>query len=96
MDYVKTAAGIAAHIRGAVRPHLGTPAARGITGTASSGDATFNIDNVAEEAVLQYIERNGLNVAVYTEDEGLKEFGKPEAVLIIDPIGRHTACGGRV
>ncbi|MGI6295762.1 MAG: inositol monophosphatase family protein [Armatimonadota bacterium] len=95
MDYVKTAAGIAAHIRGAVRPHLGTPAARGITGTASSGDATFNIDNVAEEAVLQYIERNGLNVAVYTEDEGLKEFGKPEAVLIIDPIdGTRPAAAG--
>lgn len=95
MDYEKTAADLAAHIRSAVRPHLGTPAARGITGTASSGDATFNIDNIAEEAVMQYIERNGLNVAVYTEDEGLKKFGEPEAALIIDPIdGTRPAAAG--
>ncbi len=74
---------------------IGTVASRAITGTASSGDATFSIDRVAEEAVVSFISERGLNLAVYTEDEGLKRFGEPEATLIIDPIdGTRGAAAG--
>src|SRR5574340_1218777 len=68
MTYATLARELAAHIRGAVRPLIGTTASRDITGTASSGDATFSIDNVAEEAVVRFITDRGLNLAVYTED----------------------------
>lgn len=95
MRYAELARDLAAHIRSAVRPLIGTVASRSITGTASSGDATFSIDNVAEEAVVGFIRERGLNLAVYTEDEGLKRFGEPEATLIIDPIdGTRGAAAG--
>lgn len=95
MDYVQIAAGMAGHIREAVRPLIGKAAARNIAGAASSGDATFGIDCIAEEAVISFIEANKLNVAIYTEDEGLREFGNPEATLIIDPIdGSRPAMAG--
>jgi myo-inositol-1(or 4)-monophosphatase len=95
MIYATLARELAAHIRSAVRPLIGTPASRDITGTASSGDATFRIDNVAEDAVVQFITERKLDLAVYTEDEGLKSFGVPEATLIIHPIdGTRGAAAG--
>lgn len=95
MDYSKLAMELAAHIREAVRPLIGTVASRKVTGTASSGDATFSIDNVAEDAVEEFITRRGLEVVYYTEDAGLRTFGTPEAALIIDPIdGSRGAKAG--
>jgi myo-inositol-1(or 4)-monophosphatase len=84
------------HIRDRVRPHLGELQSRRITGTASSGDATFAIDDVAEEAIVQFVEREKLSVAYYSEDKGLVKFGSnPKAVLVIDPIdGTRPAVAG--
>jgi myo-inositol-1(or 4)-monophosphatase len=84
------------HIRDAVRPHLGAWNGREISGTAASGDATFGIDEIAEEAIVSFIEREKLSIAYYSEDKGLIEFGaSPEAVLIIDPIdGTRPAMAG--
>ncbi|MDQ2801067.1 MAG: hypothetical protein M3Y13_15655, partial [Armatimonadota bacterium] len=69
---------------------------RQISGTAASGDATFGIDEIAEEAIVAFIEREKLSIAYYSEDKGLIEFGgSPEAVLIIDPIdGTRPAIAG--
>lgn len=84
------------HIRDTVRPHLGAWQSRQISGTAVSGDATFAIDDQAEEAIVSFIEREKLSIAYYSEDKGLLEFGSsPEAVLIIDPIdGTRPAVAG--
>lgn len=84
------------HIRETVRPHLGAWQSREISGTANSGDATFAIDDIAEDAVISFIERERLSVALYSEDKGLIEFGaSPEGVLIIDPIdGTRPAVAG--
>ena len=84
------------HVRDAVRPHLGAWHGRQISGTAASGDATFAIDELAEEAIVSFIEREKLSIAYYSEDKGLREFGtSPEAVLIIDPIdGTRPAVAG--
>jgi myo-inositol-1(or 4)-monophosphatase len=94
----ETIRALAAHVKAAVYPHLGTWRARRITGTASSGDATFDIDDIAEGAVEQFIRDRGINVAYYSEDRGLihpfpgKE---PEGILIIDPIdGTRGAVAG--
>ena len=95
MTCAQLAAALAAHIRAIVAPRLGKSDSREVTGTAASGDATFNIDALAEEAVIDYIRTNALNVAYYTEDAGLREFGDPEATLIIDPIdGSRGAIAG--
>ena len=90
--------GLAEHVKAAVLPHLGTWRARKITGVASSGDATFDIDDIAEDAVEEYLHDHALNVAYYSEDKGLvRPFPnrEPEGVLIIDPIdGTRGAIAG--
>lgn len=89
---------LANHVKAAVFPHLGTWRARRVTGVASSGDATFDIDEVAERAVEQFIRDNRLNVAYYSEDRGLVRVfpdREPEGILIIDPIdGTRGAIAG--
>jgi len=92
----ETVLALTRHIRETVRPHLGAWHGRQISGTAASGDATFGIDDIAEEAIVSFIERERLSIAYYSEDKGLIEFGaSPEAVLIIDPIdGTRPAIAG--
>ena len=94
----ETIRGLAAHVKAAVLPHLGTWRARKVTGIASSGDATFDIDDIAEEAVEDFIRENGLNVAYYSEDRGLIRpdiTREPDGILIIDPIdGTRGAIAG--
>jgi len=91
-----TVIGLTRHIRQAVRPHLGAWHGRQISGTAHSGDATFALDDVAEDAIVSFIEREKLSVAYYSEDKGLITFGSnPQGVLIIDPIdGTRPAVAG--
>jgi myo-inositol-1(or 4)-monophosphatase len=92
----QTVLAITRHIRDTVRPHLGAWQGREVSGTAASGDATFAIDEIAEEAIVSFIEREKLSIAYYSEDKGLMEFGSsPEAVLVIDPIdGTRPAMAG--
>ncbi len=81
-------------VRSEVRPLLGTARAKGISGTGASGDATFGIDEVAENVVEE--ELSGWNdIAYYTEDRGLTVRGEPELLLVIDPIdGTRPAAAG--
>ncbi len=92
----ETVIALTRHIRDTVRPHLGAWHGRQISGTANSGDATFAIDDIAEEAIVSLIEREGLPIAYYSEDKGLREFGaNPQGVVIIDPIdGTRPAVAG--
>ncbi|HLV82058.1 MAG TPA: inositol monophosphatase family protein, partial [Chthonomonadaceae bacterium] len=94
----ETIRALANAVKAAVLPHLGTWRARRVTGIASSGDATFDIDDIAEETVAQFIREQGLNVAYYSEDQGLvRPFPnrEPEGILIIDPIdGTRGAVAG--
>jgi len=90
--------GLAEHVKAAVFPHLGTWRARKVTGIASSGDATFDIDDIAEAAVEEFLRDHALNVAYYSEDRGLvRPFPdrEPEGILVIDPIdGTRGAIAG--
>lgn len=94
----ETIRALANAVKSAVLPHLGTWRARKVTGVASSGDATFDIDEIAESAVAQFIREQRLNVAYYSEDRGLvRPFPnrEPEGILIIDPIdGTRGAVAG--
>lgn len=88
---------LAQHVRLAALPHLGAWRSRRVTGLAASGDATFDIDLVAEQAIEQYIARERLPVAYYSEDRGLihPAGSRPEGLLIIDPIdGTRGAIAG--
>jgi myo-inositol-1(or 4)-monophosphatase len=77
-----------------VKPHLGKIASRVASGEAIGGDTTFVIDDLAEESLEQSLRKEG-NIAFYSEDKGLRTFGKPEFVLVVDPIdGTRPAAAG--
>ncbi len=85
------------HIRDFVLPHVSTAKGREVVGVATSGDATFKLDKVAEKALLQFLKEARLPVAYYSEDSGYTTFtsGQPQHLLVIDPIdGTRAAKSG--
>jgi myo-inositol-1(or 4)-monophosphatase len=88
---------LAAAIRTAVVPFTHEAKAREVIGTAVSGDATFEIDRVAERALLTFLKNARMPVAYYSEDAGYTTFTnvQPQNLLIIDPIdGTRAAKSG--
>lgn len=79
-----------------VKGQKGTLKNRLVNGYSPGGDAQFNIDAAAENAVLEYVKSKEESVAFYTEDGGLKVFGdNPQYILIVDPIdGTRPAAAG--
>ncbi|MCE0738957.1 myo-inositol-1(or 4)-monophosphatase [Bacillus subtilis] len=79
-----------------VKGQKGTLKNRLVNGYSPGGDAQFNIDAAAENAVLEYVNSKEESVAFYTEDGGLKVFGdNPQYILIVDPIdGTRPAAAG--
>jgi myo-inositol-1(or 4)-monophosphatase len=62
-----------------------------------SGDVTFQLDRVAEKALLIFLKRAGQPVAYYSEDSGYTTFtsDKPKHLLVVDPIdGSRSAKSG--
>jgi myo-inositol-1(or 4)-monophosphatase len=93
-DVTALALDLAAHVRHAVVPLLGSPAARGRVGRAPGGDATLAIDEVAERVVEDRLAAAG-DVGFYSEDRGLVVYGRPRALFVIDPIdGTRPAAAG--
>lgn len=95
-EALRIAEHVARSVRDAVRPLLDDPDAGQTAGVAASGDTTFNMDVVAEEALVRAVEAAGCPLACYSEDEGLKVFGgNPRWLLIVDPVdGTRPAAAG--
>lgn len=88
---------LSASIRDSVRPWV--LAARGgeVVGRAPSGDATFRIDQLAEEHLADFLEEADEPIACFSEDKGLvlPKSGEPEWLLVVDPIdGSRNAKSG--
>jgi myo-inositol-1(or 4)-monophosphatase len=85
---------VAALVRAAVVPHLGTAASRARVARAPGGDATLAIDEVAERVVEERLAAAG-DIGFYSEDRGLVTYGRPRAFLVIDPVdGTRPAAAG--
>jgi myo-inositol-1(or 4)-monophosphatase len=85
---------LAAQVREAVAPSLGTASARTGVGVAPGGDVTMAIDEIAEHVTETCCAEAG-DVAFYSEDRGYVEFGRPRAILLVDPIdGTRPAAAG--
>jgi myo-inositol-1(or 4)-monophosphatase len=85
---------VAAAVRDAVHPLLGTAAARARVGRAPGGDATLHIDEIAERVVEERLEAAG-DVGFYSEDRGLVTYGTPRAFFVVDPVdGTRPAAAG--
>lgn len=88
---------LAEALRTAVQPHILAVKGREVVGSATSGDATFQLDRIAEKALLIFLREAKLPVAYYSEDSGYTTFtsGQPQHLLIVDPIDgtRAAKCG---
>jgi len=85
---------VASQVRDAVRPELGTARARQRVSRAPGGDVTMAIDEVAEQVVEQRLEAEG-DIGFYSEDRGLVTYGRPRAILVVDPVdGTRPAAAG--
>jgi myo-inositol-1(or 4)-monophosphatase len=85
---------IASRVRDAVRPELGMARARARVSRAPGGDATMAIDEVAEHVVEELLAAEG-EIGFYSEDRGLVVYGRPRALLVIDPVdGTRPAAAG--
>ena len=85
---------VAARVRDAVAPMLGTAEARDRVSKAPGGDATLAIDEVAERVVEGTLAAAG-DVGFYSEDRGLVTYGRPRAFLVVDPVdGTRPAAAG--
>ena len=86
---------LTARLRHAVLPFLGLHAARAHAGSAVGGDVTFDIDDVAERVLADYMTAQQPRWAYYSEDRGLQGAADPELILIVDPIdGTRPAAAG--
>ena len=88
---------LAGAIRAAVLPLTREAKGREIVGTATSGDATFEIDHIAEKALMTFLKNARLPVAYYSEDAGYTTFtnAQPQNLLVVDPIdGTRAAKSG--
>lgn len=86
---------LAGYVREAILNTRGTLKNREVNGYSPGGDAQFDIDEVAEQAVWRFIQERGEPIALYSEDGGLRKLGEPEYVLIVDPIdGTRPAAAG--
>lgn len=84
-------------IRTAILTYVHEARGREIVGTAVTGDATFELDRVAERALMAFLKNARAPIAYYSEDSGYTTFTntQPQNLLIIDPIdGTRAAKSG--
>ncbi|MBI4831471.1 MAG: hypothetical protein HY801_07935 [Candidatus Lindowbacteria bacterium] len=88
---------LSASIRDAVRPWVLEARGGEVVGRAHSGDATFRIDEVAEQRAAKFLEEANEPIACFSEDKGLvlPSGAKPRWLLVVDPIdGSRNAKSG--
>jgi myo-inositol-1(or 4)-monophosphatase len=88
---------LAMAIKDAVAPMVKAARGREIVSSAPTGDATFEVDKVAEKALLGFLKNARAPVAYYSEDAGYSTFSnvQPKNLLVVDPIDgtRAAKCG---
>ena len=80
---------ISLRIRTAVAGMAGTAAARRELSIGAGGDRTVEIDRLAEATAIEVLERlgrEGERFSLLSEEIGLRDFGAPYPLLLLDPI----------
>lgn len=88
---------LATTIKSTIAPLIKEARGREIVGSAVSGDATFEVDRVAEKALLSFLKSARIPLAYYSEDSGYTTFTntQPQNLLLVDPIdGTRAAKSG--
>jgi myo-inositol-1(or 4)-monophosphatase len=98
IDFLKQ---IACNVYDAVNPLLGTKKAAVKSERGAGGDVTMYLDTVAENAIIETLEENNVDILLISEEIGEKYIGNEEEAkrsqckLIIDPLdGSNNAVRG--
>lgn len=85
------------HVRSELLAYADRGLDRQVHGDSPGGDAQFDVDEVAEQAVLDYLRAHAeIPLALYTEDGSYVELAPdPQVLLVVDPIDgtRPTSAG---
>lgn len=76
-------------MREAVLPLAGTEAGRRQLTMGAGGDRTMELDRAAEAVVFEELEaiaRDGLKFSVLSEEVGLRSYGAPFPLVVVDPV----------
>jgi myo-inositol-1(or 4)-monophosphatase len=75
---------------------FGTLEAREVLGVGAGGDLTKRIDRVAEEAIIEVLDRNNVSCTLVSEEIGFKTLGeKSDLYVVVDPVdGTSNAIHG--
>ncbi len=75
----------------AVKPVIGTSEAYKDIGENIYGQTTKGIDKIAEDACINFLQKNDVSIKLISEESGTFTFGdEPKYTLIIDPIDGST------
>jgi myo-inositol-1(or 4)-monophosphatase len=88
-DWIELFAAVAAEVRAAVAPIIGTEVGREEISTGAGGDRTVEIDRLAEEIGLAAFSRaatGGATFSVLSEEVGHRPFGANYPLVVMDPI----------
>ncbi len=88
---------LSAAIRERVRPWVLEARGGEVVGRAHSGDATFRVDEIAEDHLAELMKKMDEPIACLSEDKGLMmpEHGRPQWLLVVDPLdGSRNAKSG--
>ncbi len=86
---------LALDLRARVLPELGSHAGRARHREGAGGDVTFAVDEVAEQALAEFIADHAPHMTFYSEDRGLVSAPEATHVLVVDPIdGTRPAMAG--
>ncbi|MBI2431902.1 MAG: hypothetical protein HYV26_03430 [Candidatus Hydrogenedentes bacterium] len=85
---------LAGAIKEAVAPVAKSLRGAEIVSTAVSGDTTFELDRLAEKALLTFLRNARAPIAYYSEESGYSTFSnvQPKHLLIVDPIDGTRAA----
>jgi myo-inositol-1(or 4)-monophosphatase len=87
-DWLPVFRAIAAEVRAAIPPLAGTTKGRQVVGSGAGGDQTIYLDQLAEEIVVQHLERayrSGFRFRLISEELGERDFGG-DALILVDPL----------
>jgi myo-inositol-1(or 4)-monophosphatase len=89
VDWLELFRRIGAGVRGAVLPIAGTEAGRVRFEVGAGGDTTMEVDRAAEAVVFAELEAAaaaGEKFTVLSEESGLRSFGAPYPLVLVDPV----------
>ncbi len=95
MDFFRACEDMARDVQESIGPYAGVPAGGEIVRMGADLTPTKKIDQVAEDAVVRYLEKNALCRTLISEEAGKVDFSCGNGTIFLDPVdGTFNAVAG--